>query len=159
MGKNFNGTQINQSPTISEKAGADVADIRNLILKYDTDGNVVVAADGTAPLLGVSIIEGGYNDISGVEAGKVKKGEDVDILIKDIGFVIASAEIKKGQEVTATTGGKAADAAFLFPASHRSGHGGLHHAGGGAPGRRGLRRRHDQDHRRSNSERVRSPEL
>ena len=28
MGKNFNGTQINQSPTISEKAGADVADIR-----------------------------------------------------------------------------------------------------------------------------------
>ena len=69
MGKNFNGTQINQSPTISEKAGADVADIRNLILKYDTDGNVVVAADGTAPLLGVSIIEGGYNDISGVEAG------------------------------------------------------------------------------------------
>lgn len=111
MGKNFNGTQINQSPTISEKAGADVADIRNLILKYDTDGNVVVAADGTAPLLGVSIIEGGYNDISGVEAGNVKKGEDVDILIKDIGFVIASAEIKKGQEVTATTGGKAAVAA------------------------------------------------
>lgn len=108
MGKNFNGTQINQSPTISEKAGADVADIRNLILKYDTDGNVVVAADGTAPLLGVSIIEGGCNDISGVEAGKVNKGENVDILIKDIGFVIASAEIKKGQEVTATTGGKAA---------------------------------------------------
>ena len=103
MGKNFNGTQINQSPTISEKAGADVADIRNLILKYDTDGNVVVAADGTAPLLGVSIIEGGYNDIS--------SAEDVDILIKDIGFVIASAEIKKGQEVTATTGGKAAVAA------------------------------------------------
>lgn len=88
MGKNFNGTQINQSPTISEKAGADVADIRNLILKYDTDGNVVVAADGTAPLLGVSIIESGYNDISGVEAGMVKKGEDVDILIKDIGSEI-----------------------------------------------------------------------
>ena len=120
MGKNFNGTQISQSTTISERAGADVADIRSLILKndicnfillFDTDGNVVVAADVTAPLLGVSIIEGGYNDISGIEAGKVKKGEDVDILIKDIGFVIASAEIKKGQEVTATTGGKAAVAA------------------------------------------------
>ena len=100
-----------QKEEFCKKAGADVADIRNLILKYDTDGNVVVAADGTAPLLGVSIIEGGYNDISGVEAGNVKKGEDVDILIKDIGFVIASAEIKKGQEVTATTGGKAAVAA------------------------------------------------
>jgi len=104
MGKNFNGTQINQSPTISEKAGADVADIRNLILKYDTDGNVVVAADGTAPLLGVSIIEGGYNDISGAEAGKVNKGEDVDILIKDIGFVIASAEIKGGKAAVAAAG-------------------------------------------------------
>lgn len=86
--------------------------LTSTIIQFDsTDGNVVVAADGTAPLLGVSIIEGGYNDISGVEAGNVKKGEDVDILIKDIGFVIASAEIKKGQEVTATTGGKAAVAA------------------------------------------------
>lgn len=111
MGKNFNGTQINQSVTITEKAGADIGDIRNLILKYDTDGNVVLATDGTAPLLGLSIIEGGFNDISGAESGKVKKGEDVDIQIKDIGFVIASAEIKKGQEVTATTGGKGKTAA------------------------------------------------
>lgn len=107
MGKNFNGTMINQSVTIAEKAGADIADVRNLILKYDEDGNVVIAANGTAPLLGLSIIEGGYNDISGVESGKVVKGDDLEIQIKDIGFAIASAEIKKGQEVTATTGGKA----------------------------------------------------
>lgn len=108
MGKNFNGTQINQSPTISEKAGAAIDDVRNLILKYDSDGNVVLAADGTKPLLGLAIIESGYNDISGAESGKVAKGDDVDVQIKDIGFVIASAEIKKGQEVTATAGGKAA---------------------------------------------------
>ncbi len=108
MGTNFNGTMINQSVTIAEKAGADIADVRNLILKYDEDGNVVIAANGTAPLLGLSIIEGGYNDISGAESGKVKKGDDLEIQIKDIGYAIASAEIKKGQEVTATTGGKAA---------------------------------------------------
>lgn len=107
MGTNFNGTMINQSVTIAEKAGADIADVRNLILKYDEDGNVVIAANGTAPLLGLSIIEGGYNDISGAESGKVKKGDDLEIQIKDIGYAIASAEIKKGQEVTATTGGKA----------------------------------------------------
>lgn len=111
MGKNFNGTQINQSVTITEKAGAEIGDVRNLILKYDSDGNVVPATDGTVPLLGLAIIEAGYNDISGVESGKVNKGEDVDIQIKDIGFVIASAEIKKGQEVTATTGGKGKAAA------------------------------------------------
>ena len=98
MGTNFNGTMINQSVTIAEKAGADIADVRNLILKYDEDGNVVIAANGTAPLLGLSIIEGGYNDISGAESGKVKKGDDLEIQIKDIGYVIASA----------TTGGKAA---------------------------------------------------
>ena len=108
MGTNFNGTMINQSVTIAEKAGADIADVRNLILKYDEDGNVVIAANGTAPLLGLSIIEGGYNDISGAESGKVKKGDDLEIQIKDIGYAIASAEIKKGQEVIATTGGKAA---------------------------------------------------
>lgn len=108
MGKNFNGTQINQSATISEKAGASIDDVRNLILKYDSDGNVVLATDGTKPLIGLAIIESGYNDISGAESGKVVKGDDVDIQIKDIGFVIASAEIKKGQEVTATAGGKAA---------------------------------------------------
>ena len=108
MGTNFNGTMINQSVTIAEKAGADIADVRNLILKYDEDGNVVIAANGTAPLLGLSIIEGGYNDISGAESGKVKKGDDLEIQIKDIGYAIASAEIKKGQEVKATTGGKAA---------------------------------------------------
>ena len=106
MGKNFNGTMINQSVTIAEKAGADIADVRNLILQYDEDGNVVIAANGTAPLLGLSIIEGGYNDISGAESGK--KGDDLEIQIKDIGYAIASAEIKKGQEITATTGGKAA---------------------------------------------------
>lgn len=108
MGTNFNGTMINQSVTIAEKAGADIADVRNLILKYDEDGNVVIAANGTAPLLGLSIIEGGYNDISGAESGEVKKGDDLEIQIKDIGYAIASAEIKKGLEVTATTGGKAA---------------------------------------------------
>ena len=108
MGTNFNGTMINQSVTIAEKAGADIADVRNLILKYDEDGNVVIAANGTAPLLGLSIIEGGYNDISGAESGKVKKGDDLEIQIKDIGYAIASAEIKKGQEVTDTPGGKAA---------------------------------------------------
>ena len=40
MGTNFNGTMINQSVTIAEKAGADIADVRNLILKYDEDGNL-----------------------------------------------------------------------------------------------------------------------
>ncbi|EET60415.1 hypothetical protein BRYFOR_07611 [Marvinbryantia formatexigens DSM 14469] len=105
MGKNYNGTQINQSVSIVEKAGMDIDDARNRVMKYDEDGNVVPAEAGTDIPLGVAIIETGYNDISGGNSGKVKKGEDIDIQIKDIGYAIAGADIKKGQEVTAGTGG------------------------------------------------------
>lgn len=109
--KNFNGTQINQSVTIVEKAGADIADCRNRIMKYDDNGNVVLATAGTDIPVGVALIEAGYNDISGVESGKVATGDDVDIQIKDIGFALAGAEIKKGQEVTSGADGLAAVAA------------------------------------------------
>lgn len=108
MGKNYNGVQINQSPTIVEKAGAEIEDARNRIVKYDENGDVVLAAAGTDIPVGVAIIEAGYNDISGKESGKVAKGEDVDILIKEMGVVLAGATIKKGQEIAAGADGKAA---------------------------------------------------
>lgn len=102
--RNFNGVQINQSATIAELAGADIEDVRNHILAYDENGNVIVAADGTKPLVGVAIIEAGYNDISGKESGKVETGDQVDVQIKDIGYIIAGGDITKGEEVTATSG-------------------------------------------------------
>lgn len=110
MGKNFNGVQMNHSATIVENAGAAIDDCRNKILKYDENGDVVLAGAGTDIPVGVAIIEAGYNDISGVESGKVNKGDDIDLQIKDIGYVIAGAEIKKGQEVAAMAGGLATPA-------------------------------------------------
>lgn len=114
--RNFNGSQINQSVTIAEQAGAAIDDVRNLILKYDENGDVVVATDGTTPIVGIAIIEAGYNDISGAEAGKVAKGDQVDVQIKDIGYILAGGAIKKGEEVTATTGKatKAADGDYVI---------------------------------------------
>ena len=47
MGKNFNGVQMNNSPTIVEKAGAAITDCRNRIMKYDGNGDVVLATAGT----------------------------------------------------------------------------------------------------------------
>lgn len=111
MAKNYNGVQINQSVTIVEKAGADIVDVRNRIMKYDENGCVVLAAAGADMPVGVAIIEAGYNDITGVESGKVKAGNDVDIVIKDMTVVLAGAAIKKGQEVAAGADGKAAVAA------------------------------------------------
>lgn len=102
--RNFNGVQINQSVTIVEQAGADIADVRNRILAYDKDGNVILAADGSTALLGIALIESGINDISGIESGNVKTGDDVDIQIKDIGYILAGGDIAKGEEVTASNG-------------------------------------------------------
>ena len=96
MGKNFNGVQMNNSPTIVEKAGAAITDCRNRIMKYDGNGDVVLATAGTDIPVGIALIESGYNDISGTESGKVAKGDDIDIQVKDIGFVMAGATITKG---------------------------------------------------------------
>lgn len=109
--RNYNGVMLNPSPTIVERAGAEIEDVRNRILKYDDNGDVVLAAAGTDMPVGIAIIEAGYNDITGVEAGKVRVGEDVDIVIKDIAVVLAGAEIKKGQPVAAGADGLAAVAA------------------------------------------------
>lgn len=109
--KNYHGVQINQSPTIVERAGADIADVRNRIMKYDDNGNVVLATAGTDMPVGIALIEAGYNDISGIESGKVVTEDDVDILVKDMGVVLTGAEIKKGQEIAAGADGLAAVAA------------------------------------------------
>lgn len=106
--RNYNGVQINGTQTIVEKAGAAIEDVRNRIMKFDENGNVVLATAGTDLPVGIAIIEAGYNDISGQESGKVESGDDVDILIKDIGVLIAGATIKKGQEIAAGADGLAA---------------------------------------------------
>lgn len=108
--RNFNGAQFNQSVTIVEQAGADIEDCRNRLVAYDGDGNAVLASDGTKPIVGIALIEAGANDISGRTSGSAKAGSDVDIQIKDIGYALAGAEIAKGEEVTAGSGGAAAPA-------------------------------------------------
>lgn len=109
--RNYRGVQFNQSPTIVELAGAKIEDVRNLIMKYDDNGNVVLATAGTDIPVGIALIEAGYNDITGQTSGMVEVGDNVDILIKDRGVVLAGATIKKGQEVAAGANGMAAVAA------------------------------------------------
>lgn len=89
-------TSINESPVISEKAGAAIADVRGKAVKYDTDGNVVLCSTAGEFVLGVGIMT---ND----EA--IAKGADVDIQIKDIGLVRAGAVIKKGAQLAVDTNG------------------------------------------------------
>lgn len=109
--RNYNGVQINGTQTIVRQAGAAIDDVRNRIMKFDDNGKLVLATAGTDLPAGIALIEAGYNDISGVNSGKVTAGDDVDILIKDIGVVLAGATIKEGQEVAAGADGKAVPAA------------------------------------------------
>lgn len=110
MGKNYNGTQISQSVTVSEVAGATVEDCRNKIFVYDENGKAILATGGTKPFIGVALIEAGNNDMFGEVSGKVEVGDDIDIQIKDIGSVIAGEAISKGDEITAGADGTAAKA-------------------------------------------------
>ena len=98
MGKTYMTSQINPSPTIVEKAGANIPDVRGLLLKYDSNGDVVVASTEGELVIGSGIITNNEN---------VKQGQDVDIQIKDIGPVKAGATIKKGTELMVDASGKA----------------------------------------------------
>lgn len=104
MGINYIGTQINQSPTIVEKAGAAIEDARGKIVKYDAGGNIVLATKGDVAV-GITIMEDGANDITGEESGKVAEGEDVTVQIKDIGLVKAGGAITKGAELASDANG------------------------------------------------------
>ena len=100
-GKVFMTTQINPSPTIAEKAGADIEDVRGLLLKYDDNGAVVPAAAGEK-VIGIGIITNSEN---------LKTGDTVDIQVKEMGLVLAGAEFKKGVDLAADADGKAVEAA------------------------------------------------
>lgn len=95
MAMTYLATSINESPTIVEKAGTDLADVRGKAVKY-ADGAVVLAGAGEAAI-GVGILT---NDKD------IKAGADVDIQIKDIGHVLAGGKITKGAELAANASGK-----------------------------------------------------
>ena len=103
-GKNYNGAHFSQSPTIVDVAASAIADVRCKVMKLTASG-LALAEDGSAAPIGLAMIEEGDNDISGVESGKVAAGDEVTVLIKDIGFAIAADDIDKGAELMATTGG------------------------------------------------------
>ena len=88
-------TSINESPVIVDKAGAAIADVRGRAVKFDTNGNIVLAGAGEAAL-GVGIMTNDQN---------IEIGADVHVQIKDIGLVYAGAEIKKGAKLSANADG------------------------------------------------------
>ena len=102
MGKTYMTSQINNSATIIEKAGAAIADVRCKFVKYDANGDVVLASTAGENVLGVAII---------TNSEDLKTGDDVTVQVKDIGLAKAGAAITKGAEITTDANGTAATAA------------------------------------------------
>ncbi len=92
---NYIAASINQSPVISMKAGADLADVRGKAVMFDETGGVILASAGK-PALGIAVLSNPEN---------INKGDDIDIQIKDIGHVKASAAVKPGDALAPDANG------------------------------------------------------
>lgn len=88
-------TSINESPVITDKAAATIADVRGKAVKF-SDGKIALAGAGEV-VIGVGIMT---NDVG------IAAGADVDIQVKDIGLVCAGGAITKGAELAADANGK-----------------------------------------------------
>lgn len=98
-------TSINESPVITDKAGAAIEDVRGKAVKFTDEGHIALCGAGEFAL-GVGIMTNDKN---------LAAGDDVHIQIKDIGLVRAGAPITKGAELTAGDDGKfvAAESGFV----------------------------------------------
>jgi predicted RNA-binding protein with TRAM domain len=106
-GKSYLNAFINDSATIAEKAGADIAAPAHKAAAYDANGNVVIAASGETA---IGLILSDSPD-------PIKEGFDVNILIKHIGLGEAGAAVAKGSFVTVNGSGQiipAASGSFVF---------------------------------------------
>ena len=92
----YTSTGINNSATIVEKAGAAIEGGIGKAVKYDSNGDVVLASVAGEAVIGLAIL---------TNAEIIAKGEDVDIQVKEIGKAVAGAEIAKGAELAVDANG------------------------------------------------------
>lgn len=93
--KVYSTTQINDSSVIAMTTGAAIEDVRCRAVKFDANGNVVLAAAGDAPF-GVGIITNNVN---------VAQGAFVDVQYKNIGLVYSGGQFAKGAALAVDANG------------------------------------------------------
>lgn len=99
------GASINEQPVLAEVAGAEIALGSGKAVKYDADGNVVLAGADEA-ICGILLME---------TDEKVAVGDVVTVQFKDIGMVAAGGEFKKGDALSVGANG-----AFVKAASGKA---------------------------------------
>ena len=100
MNKTYLLASINNSPTVSIKAGADIDDVRFKAVKYDANGNAVLTSTAGEAFIGIAL------PTTGDAVGKVKKGDDLDIQIKDMGMAVAGGAFAVGSPLAANNAGQ-----------------------------------------------------
>ena len=105
MAKEYLNAFINNSATIRGTLKAAITGAPHKAVVFDSDGTVKLPASAGAPAVGLIL-----SDAPGGTDGTMAAGEEVDILIKDIGLGEASAAIAIGAAVSVTTAGKLATA-------------------------------------------------
>ena len=98
---------INNSSTIVENAGSDIEKPAHKAVMYDENGDVVLANSGEKAI-GVILSD---------SLDPIKKGKQVNILIKYIGLLEAGEAIKKGDFITINENGQGVTAEsedFIF---------------------------------------------
>lgn len=104
----YHGTGINDSATIVAKASADITGGAFLAATLTTDG-IAIAKAGEAAI-GIMI----------PETDSPKKGEDVNIQVKDIGLAMVGAAVDAGDLLASDANGKLVKAeagAFIIAAA------------------------------------------
>lgn len=95
LSKTYSTTQINDSSVIALTTGEAITDVRCRAVKFDENGNVVLAAAGDKPF-GVGIITNNVN---------VAEGDYVDVQYKNIGLVYTGGQFTKGQPLSVDANG------------------------------------------------------
>lgn len=92
----YTTTGINTSATIVAPAGAAIESVIGKAIKIDASGNAVVASTAGEKVVGIAVLTNSENPV---------KGEDITIQIKEIGKVVAGAEVARGDELAAAADG------------------------------------------------------
>lgn len=95
LAKVYVTTQINDSSVIALPTGEAITDARCRALKFDEDGNIVLAGAGDKPF-GVGII---------TNSTDIPQGGFVDIQWKNIGLVYAGGQFAKGTPLAVDANG------------------------------------------------------
>lgn len=92
----YTSTGINTSATIVKPAGAIITGAAGKAVKFNASGEAVLASTAGEAVIGIALL---------TNADTIKKGEDVDIQVKEIGKAMVGDAVAAGAELAVKADG------------------------------------------------------